>query len=115
MPVVRISKDTAERLDGYKDGPLDTMGAVIGRLLDQVEGSEPPPTKGGRQLKIAREPRMTAMRNKESWARIQAVVTPKGQASFENLVNACATHNHHTGGRGFVEYCLDNGWLEYAD
>jgi len=115
MPVIRVSKEVAERLRNYKDGPLDTIGSVIERLLDEAEGYEPTPTKGVQNMRIAREPNMTAPRNIESWGRIRAAVQATGASTYGELVDACANHKHAAGGRGFVEYCIDNGWLEYTD
>jgi hypothetical protein len=115
MPVIRISKDIAERLKNYKDSPLDTVGSIIERLLDQVEGYEPTPSKGEQMMRIANEPRMRAKRNIESWRKIEASISTNGTATYFELVDACAGHKHEAGGRGFVEYCIDNGWLEYSD
>jgi len=115
MPVIRISKEAAERLRGYKDGPLDTIGSVIERLLDEVEGFEPAPTKGGQRMRIAREPNMTAQRNIDSWGQIKASFQATGVSTYEELVEACANHDHPAGGRGFIEYCIDNEWLEFTD
>jgi len=115
MPVIRISKRTSERLSKYKDSPLDTVGSVIERLLDTVEGNEPKPSKGTKTMRIATKPTMRAARNIESWKAIEGVFATNAAPTYEQLVKACGKHRHESGGRGFVEYCIDSGWLDYAD
>ena len=66
------------------------------------------------RLKVAKSPSITALQNAASWQVIQAICNAYGSADFEDLVSAVSQHNHPNGGRGFILYCIRNGWLTRA-
>lgn len=50
-------------------------------------------------------------RNIESWGVIKAILNAYGGACYDDLVAAVSQHRHPSGGKGFVDYCISNGWL----
>lgn len=56
-------------------------------------------------------PRHTADRNRRTWEIIERKLAENGSATFEKLASWARSHDHSTGGKGFIQYCIDNGWL----
>lgn len=63
------------------------------------------------QYRIGKTPRSTASHNIKTWQRLEVELARAGSATFEQLVFWCKDHEHPAGGLGFVNYCIDNGWL----
>lgn len=61
--------------------------------------------------KIGKIPIIRASHNKETWEKIEVNLAKAESATFEKLVFLCKDHKHSAGGLGFVNYCIDNGWL----
>ena len=55
---------------------------------------------------------LNAPQNIASWSVIAAIMAAYGSAPIEDLITAVSQHNHPAGGRGFVNYCLHQGWLQ---
>jgi hypothetical protein len=66
------------------------------------------------RYRLGREPKLTAEQNAASWKVIAAMLEAYGGADFDDLAVAVSQHDHHAGGRAFVEYCIRNGWLQRA-
>lgn len=64
----------------------------------------------GRYLAGA-SPTHTAPENAASWSVIAAMLAAYGGADYEEFVAAVGQHEHPAGGKGFVHYCIRNGWL----
>jgi len=64
------------------------------------------------RYKISKTPRMTANHNICTWQKLEENLNIVGAAEFEQLVVWCRDHDHDSGGRGFVIYCIKNKWLE---
>lgn len=58
--------------------------------------------------------RPTSGHNQASWDVISAMLTAYGGATYDDFVAAVRQHDHPEGGRGFVDYCIRNGWLQPA-
>jgi len=54
---------------------------------------------------------LSAAQNIESWGVIMAILKAYGGANLDDLAAAVSQHKHPGGGRGFVDYCIRNGWL----
>lgn len=50
-------------------------------------------------------------RNRDTWSILEAALGPMGCATIDELVELCSRHDHPDGGKGFVRYCIRNGWL----
>jgi hypothetical protein len=70
-------------------------------------------TESGRYI-MGRTPAHTAAQNVASWGVIAAMLSAYGGADYEELVAAVRQHDHPEGGKGFVDYCIRNGWLQRA-
>jgi hypothetical protein len=60
---------------------------------------------------ISTRPKLTADQNRRTWEIIERKLSENGSATFEKLASWARSHDHATGGKGFIEYCIDNGWL----
>ena len=63
------------------------------------------------KYRIAKSPNLTAQKNIVSWSQIENYLSKRGSASLDDLIMLCSSHNHPSGGGGFVRYCIGNGWL----
>lgn len=63
------------------------------------------------KYRIGRTPRTTAPQNVRTWSILNRHLANFGQASYEQLVRLARDHDHARGGKGFVDYCISNGWL----
>jgi len=63
------------------------------------------------KYKIGKTPKIRASHNRETWGKIEDKLAKVGSETFEQLVVLCKDHKHSAGGLGFVDYCVDNGWL----
>jgi hypothetical protein len=79
------------------------------RLL--VHRSKTP--ESGRYV-AGRSPVHTAGQNIASWNVIAALLSAYGGAEYDELVAAVRQHDHPAGGKGFIDYCVRNGWLKRA-
>ena len=69
-----------------------------------------------KRLVLRLEPELRTRRNIESWSVIKAILNAYGGAYYDDLVAAVSQHRHPSGGKGFVDYCISNGWLiEHKD
>lgn len=59
-----------------------------------------------------RSPAHTAAPNIASWSVISAMLAAYGSADYDELVAAVRQHDRPGGGKGFVDYCIDHGWLQ---
>lgn len=57
-----------------------------------------------------KSPSITAGHNAASWSVIESILQAYGGASYEDLCAAVSQHGHGSG-KGFVDYCISNGWL----
>lgn len=64
-----------------------------------------------RRCRLGRAPQHTARQNIKSWGVISAIMSAYGAADYDDLIAAVRQHEHPEGGKGFVDYCLRNGWL----
>ena len=64
-----------------------------------------------KRLVLRQHPGLKAPRNIESWSVIMAILDAYGGAYYDDLVAAISQHRHPGGGKGFVDYCISNGWL----
>ena len=54
----------------------------------------------------------SASQNKESWAKIVALINTQGSATYQELVRCCRGHKYQGGAEGFVLYCINKlKWL----
>ncbi len=67
-----------------------------------------------KNYRIGRMPNLTAQRNIKTWARIKNALEKHTTMDYDSLVALCAGHDHPTGGKGFVDYCIKNSWLVKA-
>ena len=42
------------------------------------------------------------------------MLSADGGADFEEFIAAVRQHDHPAGGKGFIDYCIRNGWLVCA-
>ncbi|MCP4005686.1 MAG: hypothetical protein GY725_15965 [bacterium] len=63
------------------------------------------------RYRLGRTPKLTAPRNEKTWRRIEEKLTATREAEFDELVRWCTGHDHPRGGKGFVKYCIEKGWL----
>lgn len=61
-----------------------------------------------------RSPVHTAGQNIASWSVIASLLSAYGGAEYDELVAAVRQHDHPAGGKGFIDYCIRNGWLKRA-
>ena len=66
---------------------------------------------GEQLIVIAKQPKLTAAHNQDSWVKIINVFDSAQYATREALVAACKGHFFPGGAQGFVGYCLISGWL----
>jgi hypothetical protein len=66
---------------------------------------------GEQLIVIVKQPDLTAPLEKMSWSAISQVFQKSYYAQREELVSACKEHSHTITAEGFVDYCLNNGWL----
>ena len=67
------------------------------------------------RYRIAKNPRMTAQHNIESWRKIEKHMNKQRNDTFDALAMVCSKHDHPAGGDGFVKYCIDSEWLRKLD
>ena len=61
---------------------------------------------------IIGNPKPSATQNKESWAKIVALISTQGSATYKELVKCCRGHKYSGGAEGFVDYCINKlKWL----
>ena len=61
---------------------------------------------------IIGNPKPSAPQNKESWAKIVALITTHGSATYKELVKCCRGHKYSGGAEGFVNYSIHKlKWL----
>ncbi|MBK5970464.1 MULTISPECIES: DUF3553 domain-containing protein [Thiorhodovibrio] len=89
---------------------LVTGDDAVSPQLDQIR-QEPVASKTVR-YRIRRVPRTTAAQNVRTWGILEQQLATVRSASYEQLVRWAKDHDHARGGRGFIDYCIDNGWLE---
>jgi hypothetical protein len=77
-------------------------------LVHRVSTSE-----SGRYV-AGRSPTHTSGPNIASWGVVSALLSAYGGAEYEELVAAVRQHDHPSGGKAFVDYCIRNGWLRRA-
>lgn len=75
------------------------------RLLDEIVN------EGTGKYKIGKVPNIRAPHNRRTWEIVEEKLCSLGSASYEQLVIWCKGHDQASGGRGFVDYCIANGWL----
>jgi hypothetical protein len=63
------------------------------------------------RFRIARTPKFTDQINIDTWHKLEKYLSKHGDAIFLDLVIRCSTHDHPSGGEGFIKYCIKNGWL----
>ncbi len=63
------------------------------------------------RFRIAQTPKFTDQIDIDSWHKLENYLDKHGDAIFLDLVIRCSTHDHPSGGEGFVKYCIRNGWL----
>jgi hypothetical protein len=66
---------------------------------------------GERLMIIGKQPDLTAPLEMVSWEAISRVFQTAYYASRDELVTACKKHSHTLTAEGFVDYCLEHGWL----
>jgi hypothetical protein len=64
-----------------------------------------------RVIVIAGQPDLTAPLEMVAWRKINEVYKTAYYASRAELIAACEWHSHATSAEGFVDHCLENGWL----
>ena len=67
------------------------------------------------EYKIGRIPKVRSIPNKQSWLKIKRELAKTGSSTLEQLASLCEDHQHPTGGRVFVKYCIKNRWLVATD
>ncbi len=67
------------------------------------------------RFRIAHKPKFTEQIDIESWHNLESYLEKQGDAIFLDLVIRCSTHDHPSGGEGFIKYCIKNGWLVKLD
>ena len=63
------------------------------------------------RFRIAHKPKFTDQMDIDTWHRLEIYLDKHGDAIFFDIVIRCSTHDHPSGGEGFVKYCIKNGWL----
>jgi len=63
------------------------------------------------RFRIAHKPKFTEQHDIDTWHRLEIYLDKHGDAIFLDLVIRCSTHDHPSGGEGFIKYCIKNGWL----
>ena len=63
------------------------------------------------RFRIAHAPKFTDQIDIDSWHKLEKYLSKHGDAIFLDLVICCSTHDHASGGEGFIKYCIRNGWL----
>lgn len=93
----------------YVDLQLVTGEHAASSILDQVrlDRSSVKLVK----YRIGREPGHTAAHNIRTWSIIKHHLLTDGSASYKQLVRWAKDHDHEDGGKGFINYCIGNGWL----
>jgi hypothetical protein len=67
------------------------------------------------RFRLAHEPKFTEHHDIDTWHKLEKYLNKQGDAIFLDLVIRCSTHDHPSGGEGFVKYCIRNGWLVKLD
>ena len=60
--------------------------------------------------RIAKTPRTTQQDNIKSWSRIERLSLKKSRMTIDELSDVVGNHRNGSS-RGFVLYCIRNGWL----
>lgn len=89
---------------------LVTGEDAVSPQLDQMR-MEPSASKLVK-YRIGRVPRTTASQNGRTWSILEQHLAIVRSASYEQLLRWAKDHDHARGGKGFVDYCIDNGWLK---
>lgn len=63
------------------------------------------------RYRIGRIPHISVQPNAETWQRLRSKLEAVGSADIEEIVQWSEGHRHQAGGKGFVAYCIRNGWL----
>jgi len=63
------------------------------------------------RFRIAHTPKFTDKVDIDTWHRLENYLSKHEDAIFLDLVIRCSTHDHPSGGEGFIKYCIRNGWL----
>ncbi len=63
------------------------------------------------RFRIAHKPKFTDQIDIDSWHKLENYLNKHGDAILLDLVIRCSTHDHPSGGEGFIKYCIRNGWL----
>ena len=66
------------------------------------------------RLRLGKAPNLTACQNLASWSVIAAILNAYGEADYVDLANSVRQHDHKSGGRAFIDYCVKNNWLTQA-
>ena len=66
------------------------------------------------RLKIAKTPNLSAGQNLTSWSVVAAILNAYGEANYADLAASVRQHDHKSGGKAFIDYCIKNGWLAQA-
>lgn len=72
------------------------------------------PQAGVMRYVAGQTPQPTSSHNLASWGVISAMLAAYGGATYDDLVAAVRQHDHHDGGKGFVDYCISRNWLQPA-
>ena len=67
------------------------------------------------RFRIAHKPKFTEQQDIDTWHKLENYLDKHGDAIFLDLVIRCSTHDHPSGGEGFIKYCIRNGWLVKLD
>jgi hypothetical protein len=112
--VIRIS-NTAYLTLRTLAGEGGDMGNIIEQMIEQFGDRLKVKSKPKETYHLGKEPRMYAARNIHSWENVCSALSSAGKASYGQLVDACRDHDHPAGGKGFIEYCIKNEWLEKSN
>ncbi len=94
-------KISLEYVQFYKVFGKDAVCPVLDEILSEGSG----------KYRIGKIPNIRVQHNERTWKIIEEKLASLGSASYEQLVIWCKSHDHSAGGRGFVDYCIENGWL----
>lgn len=94
-------KISLEHVHFYKVSGKDAISPVLDEIISEETG----------KYQIGKIPNIRVQHNERTWKIIEEKLATVASATYEQLVIWCKGHNHPAGGRGFVNYCIDNGWL----
>jgi hypothetical protein len=63
------------------------------------------------RFRIAHSPKFTDQIDIDTWHKLEHYLSKNEDAIFLDLVIRCSTHDHPSGGEGFIKYCIRRGWL----